>query len=1112
MPEQPHYMQRDALAPSVPPLPPRSHPKHRAHPQPGKSILSPTYHSFMQATTPASKLPSSTTSDSSELPPPLSLPASMISPTSLPAPLSFSRASTAPSTSPNSSSSPYRYPYPHAADAKREYSHSSAASLPYPHDADVDYADHSALPSSVDAPFPTALPATRSPVAVRPSPAKAASPFSLPSLTRLCSTEPIALSDIPYWTDGQVALHAEIAALHAFGSRGEDEDDGEAAVKVSNAALQRLVNAAHGSGNVRRLLLVHCYHLRHLIEQQRKHEARHQYRQRQTLKRHHQQRAAISALGLAAPLPDALPPPSPAKTLSATDTTSQPQSTAPTFPGEGHWLLCLTSNIRLLVQTLLERLPCHHRELFFQHLRRRRDLSSSPPAQSPRQSDYDALRSPLPDDAPLLSRSRSCNDAVSPSASASSPEHFISIPLPASAMPHPTEDRGEDVLRMLLSTLMQAVVHLPVERSTEALHREVLALMFALLEAHDVDECDVHSAEDADDDGLSHRTFLEPLVLICEASDHTAHSREPVPSKLAFRLMHTLLMHYCLRAQRDERDAARKPSAVQSVEQPLNGTADDEGKASAFARLFGKGLPSLTSLSSLVSAGISRSVRFFFPPSTEFLFADQSALLCLWLSYQFGSSASLSSNPLRRVLAQLKDGMDRKSRVGPSADADGALSFEALYRSIALTSGAEWTCVFLFHLLNVNLAFRSFVILHGSLEDLLLPLLHVLYARVELGCNWVYMIINCFLVLSQEPAFNAAMHERRVDERVPWFAEHPLKGLSMHDLVLIVLLRLLQLNMQSDHSTAAYNNALAALANMAAAPVPKGQATAGGSLLSSSPVASSLSSSSAVLHPYAGYLLVSLFCSACQRMTALLHAAVQSSPTRSITSIDDIPAAFNAFEAIGALCLDLLVHMLLPHNVLGHAAALYFLSTDDARTHPLRLQRVLEATRVRVFQHLTEADNADADAPTTELGDFDLLSNLIDFLSAFPSTAPTLTPTLPPAALPVLAGHISRHLRLLPAAALSGGCTQPFPFDPLVFRGHYVYEERDNSCAYFWPHFRAFARRVGMGRGVGGGGAGEGEKGEEGKGEAGPSEEEIRRILESFEGSDYSEVGWDDGR
>ena len=1027
------------------PVPPRTPSKHTAAdaaasasvPPPTSKLALPTsshLSSFLHSSlsmSPLAKPPPSPKPYESNLPPPLALPTPLLSPPSLPSSSAFSRSSTAPPSHPNlpPSVTPYRYPYP-PSEMKRHSPHQ-----PRPSSADADSipeSDSTTLPSSFDAPFPTAAPSPPSPTTF-PTPPLTSS-FTLPSLIRLASSTPVPLSDFSYWTDGQVALTAEVAALHCFGAFESEEGVEDDAVRVSNEQLQRLVNSAPQSSNLRHLLLVLSYHLRHLVDLQRKHEARQQHRQRLQAKQLRQQQSAFNPLDVAAPLPSTHPPP----------IALLPTPSPPTFPAAGHWLLCLMSNVRLLLQTLLERLPCHHRELFFTHLRRRRDLSLNPPHPSPRQADYDGSQSPLPDEPAPLTRSHSCDTWHPPA----TPEHCIAIPLPPSASPHPTQDRGEDLLRMLLSTLMQAVVHTPVETGTEALHGEVLALMFCLLEAHDGDECEVHGGDEGDDGGLSHRTFIEPLLTLCEQGETGKEAKEGEPSKLAFRLIHALLRHYSMRADKEDREKRTREAKV------AKGQGGDN--SSTLSRLFIKAMPSLTSLSSLVSASINRSLRFFFPPSSEFLFADRSALLTLWLSYQFGSSASLSSNPLRHVLGHLRDGMDRRGRVGPTVDATDLLSFDALYRSIALTSGREWTCVFLFHLLNVNRAFRSYVIGHEALDDLLLPLLHVLYTRVELTHNWVYMIINCFLVLSQEADFNRAMHTRRVNERVPWFTDTPLHHLSMHDLVLIILLRLLHLNTERGLSSAAYNNALAALANMAAAPTA-GVSGGDGSLLGSGPGVDG--GVGGALHPYVGYLLVSLFSASCVRMTELLHSTVAAAPSRAIVAVEQIPAAFNAFEAIGALCLDLLIHYALPPQCMGHAPALYYLCTDQARNALLRLQRALDRTRVRVFQHV--ADEGEGEGKDV---DFDLMADLVDMLAAFPSTGPLLTPTLAAGALEGFGAHIRRHLR-----GVGGGLggTAPFAFDPLAFRGHYVYEERDNSCGYFWPHFRQFATRMGVGRGVG---------------------------------------------
>ena len=266
--------------------------------------------------------------------------------------------------------------------------------------------------------LPSQLPCPRSlllPLEPLPPPltsAASSSSTALPALTRLSSSAPISLSDFAFWTDGQVQLRDEISSLHHFGSRRRDEDDGveEEVLKVSNRALQSLVNAAQDSGNVRHTLLVLSYHLRHLIEQQRKHEARIKFRQRQLQKAQLLLAASHTPGDLTAPLP-----PLNSSTLPLpTSSTSSP----PTFPGEGHWLLCMMSNVRLILQTLLERLPCHHRELFFQHLRRRPTWpASNPPSPLGRRTTTTVDAPPCPTTPRRWCARAPCNDAsLSPTA------------------------------------------------------------------------------------------------------------------------------------------------------------------------------------------------------------------------------------------------------------------------------------------------------------------------------------------------------------------------------------------------------------------------------------------------------------------------------------------------------------------------------------------------------------------------------------------------------------------------------------------------------------------------------------------------------------------------
>ena len=1177
----------DMRPPITPPLPPRSHPKHKeqqrrdsskhdtksvAVPPPQRTPIA----SFLNAALPSYPAYQNT------LPPSPPGPATSASSTDLPhlphlileASPSFSRASTVPATAnTTTSSSPanrYRSPLLHSfADSKREVSASSTLSSLYMPAAELDCpeADHSHLPASIDAAFPTHAildeqsPATKQLQQLQQQAAAESAELELalvPQLSRLTSQHAVPLHDLPYWTDGMKSMQTELlVSMRGFTRPASlnrpkraavvrelldgDEDEEAEIFYAGNRLLQRLINHCDDTGNVRHMLLVLCYHLKHLVEQQRKHEAR-EHSRRRRLRRHHLHASAINASDM--PASSTTTAASGTKPQSHSAPTVSPHTTIsapPVFPGEGHWLLSLMLNVRLVVQTLLTRMYCEERESFFRHLKRRPDIARAA-------AINDAAKAAMRVDAPnellaqprLLARSLSCNDAsprANHAASPSADDHHIAMPASATASPHPTVDRGEDLLRMLLSTLMQAIVHTPVTAATGELHSALLALLFCLLEAHDQDTCQQHvegstcvtpTGRHAEQQlaSTSHLTLHEALMAVsCElkkrqglssAEEDEQAEAEPLKiSKLAFRLVHSLLSHYALRGESDKAGqltANRSRGSSQGEHQPIS--ADDGSSAlltsprNSILRLFSRSLPSLsTSLSTLVSSSVRRSLRFFFPPSTDFLLADQSALLVLWLAYQFGPHHTLASNPFRYAVSQLKDGMDVRGRVAGADsrrdDGGGVLSFEALYRAIAATSGKEWTCVLLFHLLNVNAAFRAFVIRHAQLDSLLLPLLHVLYVHCDLEHNWAYMLVNCLLVLSQDEQFVPAMARLRVDETVPWWGEQKASGVSMLELLLMVLLRLCRMNVAGGKEHNGYSNCVATLSNLLTQPRSRRHSatpTSNDSLLAScqpSPSASPVPP----LHPLCAYQLVALFGCTCGWLVDAIHRALTDNSGRHIDSMALLPNNFDAVDSIAGTTLDAIVHCLLPAHIAQHTAVLYHVCSGEVRGAMLRLQRMLSASGIRIFQHLVDAHE--------RVLPFDLLGELVDFQRQFTATPDRLSAMLDDATHTALTSEVSSYVR---RASLGGG--EQFPFDPLSLRSRFTYEEREHSHQYYWPQFRLYAQRLGVGRQ-----SGEADEREQAAQRAAQEEAEegavgnddVRRILEAYEQGeyiDYEELNW----
>ena len=1184
----------DDMRPSTsPPLPPRSHPKHKQQNEHSNAAtkhngpLSPAapqqrtpIRSFLNAALP-SYPPYQSTLPPSPPGPSAAAPTSQLPVLSLEASPTFSRASTVPVNAASSSSPVNRYRSPllsSITDSKRDASVSSTMSSLYlpavEHEGPQD--DHSHLPASIEPAFPThATIDEQSPTAQqqqqRQQQAAAESAEQelalVPQLSRLTGQHTVPLHDLPYWTDGMKSMHTELlVSMRGFVRPASlnqpkrtavvrdllhsDEAEEAEIFYAGNRLLQRLIDHCDETGNVRHMLLVLCYHLKHLVEQQRKYESKEQSKRRR-LRR--QQQNATAAV---APVPS-----STTAATADTSTSARPASTTssttcepPVYPRDNHWLLSLMFNVRLMVQTLLTRMHCEERESFFRHLKRRPDIAKladcNDAAAAAAKSDAptDLLEQPR-----LIARSQSCNDA-SPlvqhaAAHLIADDHHISMPTSATASPHPTVDRGEDLLRMLLSTLMQAIVHTPVTAQTADMHSQLLALLFCLLEAHDQDMCQNHvegstcvtpSGRHVEKQlaSTSHLTFHEALMTVsCELKQSPTTSKaedgedtkadDLLISKLAFRLVHTLLSHYALRGEKEEESQqhdSTKPNKQSIQPLPPSAAFDNDDSSlrpaprASLLRLFSRTLPSLSSslsssLSTLVSSSVRRSLRFFFPPSTDFLLADQSALLVLWLAYQFGPYYTLASNPFRHAVSQLRDGMDvrgRKRDDGGGANGAAVLSFDHLYRAIAQTSGKEWTCVLLFHLLNVNSAFRAYVIRHQQLDSLLLPLLHVLYVHCDLEHNWAYMLVNCLLVLSQDDEFVPAMVRLRVDEVVPWWTEQRVSGVSMLELLLMVLLRLCRMNVAGDKQHNGYSNCVATLSNLFTQPRSKRQSispSSDGSLLATAQFSTS-ASPVPPLHPLAAYQLVALFGTTCSWLVDAIHRALTDNCGRYIDSMSLLPVNFDAIDSIAGVCIDAIIHGLLPQHLTQHTRMLYHMCSGEVRGSMLRLQRMLSASGIKIFQHLVDA--YDQAIP------FDLLGELVDFMRQFTATPDRLSATVDEGTLAALTAEVSTHVRRasVGAAGAGGGSGGGhFPFDPLTLRSRFTYEEREHSHQYYWPQFRLYAQRLGVGRQAG-------EDKEQAAQQAAADEAEegmigdddVRRILEAYEqGYDYEEMAWGTG-
>jgi hypothetical protein len=111
---------------------------------------------------------------------------------------------------------------------------------------------------------------------------------------------------------------------------------------------------------------------------------------------------------------------------------------------------------------------------------------------------------------------------------------------------------------------------------------------------------------------------------------------------------------------------------------------------------------------------------------------------------------------------------------------------------------SEHVNLFLYTLIHENAAFRSYVLREHrhDLDYLLMPQLEILYREVDISKHHVYMIINTWILFTQNQGFDVAVKSIRIKE-VPFFKEAPLKDLALTHVMQIVLLRTLQLNLRT---------------------------------------------------------------------------------------------------------------------------------------------------------------------------------------------------------------------------------------------------------------------------------------------------------------------------
>src|SRR6185312_10128652 len=123
---------------------------------------------------------------------------------------------------------------------------------------------------------------------------------------------------------------------------------------------------------------------------------------------------------------------------------------------------------------------------------------------------------------------------------------------------------------------------------------------------------------------------------------------------------------------------------------------------------------------------------------------------------------------------------------------------------------------FLYTIIHECAAFRLYLLQHHAhdLDYLLMPMLEILYREVDISKHHVYMIINIWILLTQQQGFDDIIKNIQIKE-VPFFKESVIKNVTLTQVMQIVILRTLQLNLRTKlKEPHIFNNALAAFCNL----------------------------------------------------------------------------------------------------------------------------------------------------------------------------------------------------------------------------------------------------------------------------------------------------------
>ncbi|XP_056369988.1 dymeclin isoform X1 [Oenanthe melanoleuca] len=192
--------------------------------------------------------------------------------------------------------------------------------------------------------------------------------------------------------------------------------------------------------------------------------------------------------------------------------------------------------------------------------------------------------------------------------------------------------------------------------------------------------------------------------------------------------------------------------------------------------------------------------------------ASQSLLLLLVLANL--TDAPDTPNPYRQAIMSFKNTQDNTAFSSSNPHAF-QINFNSLYTALCEQQKSDQATLLLYMLLHQNSNVRTYVLARTDIENLVLPILEILYHVEERNSHHVYMALIILLILTEDDGFNRSIHEV-ILKNITWYAERVLTEISLGSLLILVVIRTIQYNMTRTRDKYLHTNCLAALANMSA--------------------------------------------------------------------------------------------------------------------------------------------------------------------------------------------------------------------------------------------------------------------------------------------------------